>query len=96
MKVLRYFSNIQNDEYFANIKNYIETGQRHEYNTVESINCVLDRKPMMIDEKNTIKRKTIYLSKYRVFVMIFYLTVNSNEENTSIISLLKHSYYYNR
>lgn len=50
MKVSGQFANIQNAEYFAVIKSYIETGHRHGMNSTLLITRALTGNPVMIEE----------------------------------------------
>lgn len=50
MKVSGQFANLQNAQYFAIIKSYLETGYRHRYNKVYLIERALDGNPVTIEE----------------------------------------------
>ena len=50
MKVSGQFANIQNAEYFARIKSYIETCKSHNVNTHTAIQRLLENNPYSIDE----------------------------------------------
>ena len=50
MKVSEQFANIQNAEYFARIKSYVETCKSHNVNTHTAIQRLLEDNPYSIDE----------------------------------------------
>lgn len=50
MKVSGQFSNLEHAKYFATIKGYLETGHRHNMNSVELIRRALDGNPVSLEE----------------------------------------------